>query len=51
MKQSEIDRWMRRQARREAYKTLPSINWALIVMLIMIGVACLFLVLKLIHII
>lgn len=49
MKQSEIDRWMRRQGRRDAHKTMPGINWALIVTVIMIGVACLYLVLRLLH--
>ena len=49
MKQNEIDRWMRRQSRRDAHKTMPGINWALVVMVIMIAVACLFLLLKLVH--
>jgi hypothetical protein len=50
MKQSEIDRWMRRQARREAHKTMPGINWVLIISVIVIAIACLFVVLKLVHI-
>jgi len=49
MKQSEIDRWMRRQARRDSHKTIPGINWAFIVAMLMIGVACLYLLLKLTH--
>jgi hypothetical protein len=49
MKQSEIDRWMRRQARRDTHKTIPGINWALIVSLLLIGVASLFVVLRLLH--
>lgn len=49
MKQSEIDRWMRRQARRDAHKTMPGVNWALIISMIVIASACLFVVLKLIH--
>ena len=49
MKQSEIDRWMRRQGRRDAHKTMPGINWALVVSVIVIAVACLFLLLKVIH--
>jgi len=49
MKQSEIDRWMRRQARRDAHKTLPNINWALIVTVLVMGVIGLYLVLRLTH--
>ena len=49
MKQSEIDRWMRRQARRDAHRTLPGVNWALIITLVMIGIACLYVILKLTH--
>ena len=50
MKQSEIDRWMRRQARRDSQRTVVSVNWALIVALLMIGVACLYVLLKLTHV-
>ncbi len=49
MKQSEIDRWMRRQARRDSHKLLPGINWALIITLLMIGIAVLYLILRLMH--
>jgi hypothetical protein len=49
MKQSEIDRWMRRQARRDSHRTIPGVNWALIIAMLMIGVACLYLLLKLTH--
>lgn len=49
MKQSEIDRWMRRQARRDAHKTLPIVNWAFIASLVVVAIVCLFLLLKLIH--
>jgi hypothetical protein len=50
MKQSEVDRWMRRQARRDAQAAPPVFNWLrLVTGLIMTG-ACLFIFLKLIHI-
>jgi hypothetical protein len=49
MKQSEIDRWMRRQARRDAHRTIPGVNWALIVMLMVIGIISLVLLLRLTH--
>jgi len=49
MKQSEIDRWMRRQARRDSHRTISGVNWALITAMLMIGVACLYLLLKLTH--
>ncbi len=50
MKQSEIDRWMRRQARRDSRAVAPAVNWILIVSVIAIAVACLFIVLKLIQV-
>jgi len=49
MKQKEIDRWMRHQARRNPQPVLHSINWALVMSVLVIGVAVLFLLLKLIH--
>jgi len=49
MKQSEIDRWMRRQSRRHPQNTMPGVNWALIISVIAISVVVLFLVLKVIH--
>jgi hypothetical protein len=49
MKQSEIDRWMRRQARRDAHKTMPGVNWALIATVMMLGLAGLYIMLRLTH--
>jgi len=49
MKQSEIDRWMRRQARRDSNKLLPAMNWVWVITLLMISVAGLYLILRLTH--
>lgn len=51
MKQNEIDRWMRRQARRDAHAVVPTANWAKIVTVLVIVGACLFIFLKLIQIV
>jgi hypothetical protein len=50
MKQSEIDRWMRRQARRDAQAAAPAFNWVRIMTILVLTGACLFIFLKLIHI-
>ena len=50
MKQSEVDRWMRRQARRDAQATAHHINWVLIFTVLTVIAVCLVIFLKLIHI-
>lgn len=49
MKQSEVDRWMRRQARRDAQAVASHINWILIFTVLTITAVCLYIFIKLIH--
>ncbi len=50
MKQSEVDRWMRRQARRDAQAVAPHMNWGRIMTVLTIVAVCLFIFLRLINI-
>ena len=50
MKQSEVDRWMRRQARRDAHAIAPHINWLLIFTVLTIVAVCLYIFVTLVHI-
>jgi len=46
MKQRDIDRWMRRQARMNRHTSMPTINWAALVTIVAVVVALLIIVLK-----
>ena len=47
MKQNEIDRWMRRQARMNNQAASPAVNWMLIVSVLTVAGALIFVFLRL----
>ena len=47
MKQHEIDRWMRHQARMNNQASMPAVNWMLIASVLIVAGALIFVLLRL----
>ena len=50
MKQRDIDRWMRRQARMNSQASMPAVNWVLIITVLIIIGAIVIVILRVAHV-